>query len=286
MSCQLFLPPECLFLPPQQVLVLPLPACDDLKCRVFSALADCYTLAGPGKGRELRAVLRTGRDLATAARAKGGPGWTAWTAHFSLHAAAAQAAAGEEKEACESAAAAGAAAAAAGDAHVHAACAACVAQLTLLRGEAATEAASGAEALATAAGSRELVVHTALLHLLALLGEGNFQAASDKADKLAASWGEGGEEGRGGSADAPTPLSPLSRAMLLLVRALHAASGQMQAPICIVESRPFSRFWSLFSHRCVPSATGPGPPSWAPLWRSWSGCWTLLRVRLRRGVSV
>jgi len=48
-----------------------LPSCDDLKCRVFSALARCYALAGSGKKEQ--AVLRGGRELAASNRRRLSP---------------------------------------------------------------------------------------------------------------------------------------------------------------------------------------------------------------------
>jgi hypothetical protein len=56
----------------QQVVVLPLPSCDDLKCRVFAALARCYALLG-SKPKELKAALRKGADIALANRSKLAP---------------------------------------------------------------------------------------------------------------------------------------------------------------------------------------------------------------------
>jgi len=53
--------------PAKQVLLASLASCDDLKCRVFSALARCYSLAGAGQKKELGA-LRSGRELAAANR--------------------------------------------------------------------------------------------------------------------------------------------------------------------------------------------------------------------------
>ncbi len=53
-------------------MVLPLPSCDDLKCRVLAALASCYRLLG-SKPKELKAALRKGSDIATANRKKLAP---------------------------------------------------------------------------------------------------------------------------------------------------------------------------------------------------------------------
>lgn len=66
-------PRPCCCLRAQQVVVLPLPSCDELKCRVFGTLASCYA-ALRTKPKELKAALRKGHDLAVANRKKQAPG--------------------------------------------------------------------------------------------------------------------------------------------------------------------------------------------------------------------
>jgi hypothetical protein len=46
------------------VLVTPLAACDDLKCRILSALATCYRLSGPSKVGEEAKALQQGVQTA------------------------------------------------------------------------------------------------------------------------------------------------------------------------------------------------------------------------------
>lgn len=48
----------------QHVLVTPLAACDDLKCRILSALATCYRLSGPSKVGEEAKALQQGVQTA------------------------------------------------------------------------------------------------------------------------------------------------------------------------------------------------------------------------------
>jgi len=239
----------------QQVLVLPLPSCDDLKCRVYAALASCYRLAGAGKAAEARAALRHGMDLAATCRKRQGPAhrcgpaslgpparataalpdatrrtspfgstlWTGWLLHFALQSAALHASAGELSAALESCRGARSVAAEAGDRYGEAVCAAAAAHLHLLQAADPQPASGEAEALLARGGdggsSDGLRLHLALLRVLSLLHEGDYrQAAAAIAPMQAAAARCGQAAGTGEGEDLVLQtLPPAARPPLLLL---------------------------------------------------------------------